>query len=68
MQARWAAFARTGDPNLPALPYWPCYTDDAASTLAIQPDEQVVALPDAARLAFFDSWFPGAPGARKAAE
>jgi para-nitrobenzyl esterase len=37
MQAYWAAFARTGDPNAPGLPPWPV-EDGAARRLVFAPD------------------------------
>jgi para-nitrobenzyl esterase len=57
MQARWTAFARTGSPDAPGLPAWPRYDDAAPALMALQPAEALLPLPDADRLAFFDSWF-----------
>jgi para-nitrobenzyl esterase len=33
MSATWAAFARTGNPDNPAIPHWPAYTAAGRSTL-----------------------------------
>jgi len=48
----WVAFARTGDPNTPALPKWPAYTAAARDSMLFSDASRVVRDPDrVARLA-----------------
>jgi para-nitrobenzyl esterase len=48
----WIAFARTGNPNHPALPAWPAYTSDERATMVLDSDCHVARDPDRdARLA-----------------
>ena len=35
MAATWAAFARTGNPDCPAIPRWPAYTPERRATLIL---------------------------------
>jgi len=35
MSATWAAFARTGKPDNPAIPHWPVYTQADRATLIL---------------------------------
>jgi para-nitrobenzyl esterase len=50
--AAWAAFARTGNPNTPALPKWPAYSAASRDTMLFNNECRVVADPDRdARLA-----------------
>jgi para-nitrobenzyl esterase len=51
MSRTWATFARTGNPENPALPRWPAYTPDAdtpdgRATMVFDRDCHVVADPD----------------------
>lgn len=41
MQDCFLAFARSGDPNCPAVPYWPRYTLDERSTMIFDTDAKV---------------------------
>ena len=56
MQQRWIAFADRGTPNGVGLVDWPAGAD---RVLAIAAKDVVLDLPDADRLAFFESWFAG---------
>ena len=42
MSAAWLAFARTGDPNTPALPKWPAYEAARRSTMVFNLESRVV--------------------------
>ncbi|WP_309644140.1 carboxylesterase/lipase family protein [Phenylobacterium sp.] len=46
MSAAWLAFARTGDPNTPALPAWPAYDAARRATMIFDLDSKVVDDPD----------------------
>ena len=46
VSATWAAFARTGSPENPALPRWPAYTPEERATMVFDRDCRVVADPD----------------------
>ncbi len=51
VSAAWATFARTGNPENPALPRWPAYTTQERATMVFDRECCVVADPDrAARL------------------
>jgi para-nitrobenzyl esterase len=43
----WVAFARTGDPNHPALPTWPAYDDARRATMIFNTTSRVVDDPNA---------------------
>jgi para-nitrobenzyl esterase len=50
--AAWVGFARTGNPNVPALPRWPAYSVDKRDTMLFSNDSHIAQDPDrAARLA-----------------
>jgi len=42
MSAAWLAFARTGDPNTPALPKWPAYDAAKRPTMVFNLESRVV--------------------------
>ncbi|MES2035881.1 MAG: carboxylesterase/lipase family protein [Pseudomonadota bacterium] len=42
MSAAWLAFAKTGDPNTPALPKWPAYDAAKRTTMVFDIDSKVV--------------------------
>ncbi len=44
--ATWAAFARAGSPENPALPRWPAYTPEERTTMILDSECRVVADPD----------------------
>ena len=46
MADAWIAFARTGNPNTPALPQWPTYDTRTRATMIFDLDPQVVQDPD----------------------
>jgi para-nitrobenzyl esterase len=46
MSASWIAFARSGKPQIDALPDWPPYTGDRRSVMVFDRDCRVVADPD----------------------
>lgn len=48
MSSAWIAFARTGDPNTPALPRWPTYDATRRATMIFDVPPQVVNDPDRA--------------------
>lgn len=41
MQASWAAFAHTGNPNNPTLPHWPCFDAKQRSTMVLDVQSHV---------------------------
>jgi para-nitrobenzyl esterase len=46
VSATWAAFARTGNPENPALPNWPAYAPDERATMVLDHECRVVIDPD----------------------
>jgi para-nitrobenzyl esterase len=46
MQARWAAFGRTGSPACESQPAWPNYDEDARATLLINSKDSISDDPD----------------------
>ncbi len=42
MSRRWAAFARTGDPNIAGQPHWPAYDLSRRATLVIDREDHVI--------------------------
>ena len=53
MSGLWAAFARAGVPDHPALPHWPAYALDRRATLILDADCRVVDDPGAAARALW---------------
>jgi para-nitrobenzyl esterase len=47
MSATWAAFARSGNPDNPAIPHWPAYDKSARATLILDAECRVVPDPGA---------------------
>jgi para-nitrobenzyl esterase len=46
MSATWVAFARSGNPENPAIPHWPAYTPQERATMVFDSNCRVVADPD----------------------
>lgn len=46
VSAAWAAFARTGNPNIPLLPRWPAYSAGLRDTMLFNNDNRVEQDPD----------------------
>lgn len=46
MADAWIAFARSGNPNTPALPQWPAYNTEQRATMIFDLEPEVVADPD----------------------
>ncbi len=46
VSASWAAFARTGNPNIPQLPQWPAYSAATRDTLLFNNEVRVEKDPD----------------------
>jgi para-nitrobenzyl esterase len=46
VSATWAAFARAGSPENPALPRWPAYTPEERTTMILDNECRIVADPD----------------------
>ena len=42
MSAAWAAFARTGNPNVKSLPHWPAFTADQRATMIFNDECKLV--------------------------
>ena len=42
MSAAWAAFARTGNPNVKGLPHWPAFTADQRATMVFNDETKLV--------------------------
>ncbi|HEY2707420.1 MAG TPA: carboxylesterase family protein [Caulobacteraceae bacterium] len=53
MAGAWVAFAKTGDPNNPALPHWPAYEPGARSTMIF---DTVTRVENDPRQAFRELW------------
>src|SRR5262249_42166785 len=41
LASAWVAFAKTGDPNNPQIPRWPCYDSTTRSTMIFDTDTRV---------------------------
>ena len=48
MSDAWIAFAKTGNPNTPALPQWPQYTTGNRATMIFDTNPVVLVDPDQA--------------------
>lgn len=47
VSSAWISFARTGNPNTPALPHWPAYTASTGATMLLNNTSEVRNHPDA---------------------
>ncbi len=54
MQARWLAFARSGDPNVDGLPAWPGFDDRRPSVMRLSTRPALVDVPRREHLEFID--------------
>ncbi|WP_375289202.1 carboxylesterase/lipase family protein [Qipengyuania sp.] len=62
MADAWIAFARTGNPNTPALPAWPSYDVPGRATMIFDIDPQVVRDPDSAERELLQRLLPEGRG------
>ena len=62
MADAWIAFARSGNPNTPALPQWPTYDPQSRATMIFDIDPQVVNDPDGAERALLQRLLPEGRG------
>jgi len=61
LASAWVAFAKTGDPNTPAIPHWPAYDVAARATMIFDTATRVENDP---RKAFRELWAQGAHNAK----
>ena len=52
MNAYWANFAKTGNPNGAGLPNWPIYNNQNQDMLDVELDGKIVAKPDPRKARF----------------
>ncbi len=57
MSGYWVNFARTGDPNGPDLPKWPCFEPGNQRSMLLGDRIEAIATPQQPELDFFDAWF-----------
>ena len=62
MQARWIAFARTGDPNGPGLAPWPAFAGSDPRVLRIGADAGAAPVPNLDKLRALDTYYAGRRG------
>tara|TARA_B100000678_G_scaffold258714_1_gene238500 strand:+ start:139 stop:1764 length:1626 start_codon:yes stop_codon:yes gene_type:complete len=62
MADAWIAFARSGNPNTPALPQWPTYDVQGRATMIFDIDPQVVRDPDGAERELLQRLLPEGRG------
>ncbi|MEN8677130.1 MAG: carboxylesterase/lipase family protein, partial [Alteriqipengyuania sp.] len=62
MADAWIAFARSGNPNTPALPRWPTYDPQSRATMIFDIDPQVVNDPDGAERELLQRLLPEGRG------
>ena len=56
MQQYWTNFAKTGDPNGPGLPEWPCYGAWAQEAMELGDATRAIPVLDPQRKALFDAY------------
>jgi para-nitrobenzyl esterase len=59
MSGAWVAFARTGDPNHPALPHWPPYNLERRATMIFDVEPHVEDDPNGDERVGWDGWLAG---------
>jgi len=57
MRRYWINFARSADPNGPALPTWPAFSDDAFDAMIFDRSSSARRLPNTDRMRAIDSYF-----------
>lgn len=58
MQDAWIAFARTGNPNHPGIPFWPKYDAERRATMLFGTKREVVDDPDQQTRLFWEATLP----------
>jgi para-nitrobenzyl esterase len=58
LSAAWVAFAKTGDPNNPLLPFWPAYDPTSRATMVFNNDTRAVNDPRGEIRAYWDEHPP----------
>jgi para-nitrobenzyl esterase len=57
MAAYWTNFAKDGDPNGPAVPHWPAFTDSSASVMHFTDAPHAGSVPNLQKLEVLDAYF-----------
>lgn len=57
IQSYWINFATTGDPNGPALPYWPAFNENDQQVMFFNKETGARAHPNLAKIMAFDAYY-----------